>query len=152
MVCLNNSKRNQMGKGIEALLKPFTVNKYGQERHARSLDPNHFLENYAYTGPGTEVRLRETLGDNHALNALDAASKEHDYAYLKEQEEYNKDQNKIKHLHNIWHADDVFIKKASSQTDDTIIGKLASTFISAKENLEKADMLDSKNSVDLEQI
>ena len=49
MVCI--TKRHIQGSGImDTLMSPFTVNKYGNERHARSLDPNHFLENYAYTG------------------------------------------------------------------------------------------------------
>ena len=50
----------------------------------------------------------------------------------------------MKHLNNIWKADDKFIQQASTQQDDPIVGKLASGFISTKENLEKADLLDSK--------
>ena len=72
------------------------------------------------------VRYRDQIGDNHALNALDRAGKEHDYIYLKEQEEYAKDHNRMKHLNNIWKADDKFIQQSSTQQDDPIVGKLAS--------------------------
>ena len=37
--------KNQHGRGvIDKLMAPFTVNKYGNERHMRSLDPNHLLQ------------------------------------------------------------------------------------------------------------
>ena len=77
---------------------------------------------------------REQLHDDTALNKLDQASKEHDYAYIREQQEYNKDHDKTKHLKNIWNADDTFIKQASTQNDDPIVGKLASSFISTKKD------------------
>ena len=61
--------KNQHGRGvIDKLMVPFTVNKYGNERHMRSLDPNHFLQGYNYVGPHTELKLREQLGDNKELN------------------------------------------------------------------------------------
>ena len=143
MVCYGLSIR-QKGRGvIDNLMSGFTKNKYGKEQHAKSLDPRHFLEPYSYTGPYTEVRYREQIGDNKALNALDQASKEHGYVYLKEQEEYAKDNNRMKHINNIWKADDKFIQQSSTQQDDPIVGKLASGFISTKEKLEKANLLDS---------
>ena len=92
MVCYTHSNsRFQQGSGImDSLLRPFTVSKYGNEMHSRSLDPNHFLQGYTFNGPKTEVLLREKLGDDKALNDLDRAAKEHDYAYLREKSEYEK--------------------------------------------------------------
>ena len=86
MVAYNHSSsRFQQGRGImDSLLRPFTVSKYGNEMHSRSLDPKHFLQGYVYNGPKTEVLLREKLGDDKPLNDLDASAKEHDYAYLRE--------------------------------------------------------------------
>ena len=56
------------------------------------------------------------------------------YIYLKEQQEYNKDHNKSKHISNKWRSDDKFIKQASTQNDDPIVGKVASTFIYTKKD------------------
>ena len=114
MVCYSHSSsRLQQGCGVlDDLLRPFTVNKYGNEAHARSLDKNHFMEGYKYVGPRTEVLLREKLGDNIPLNDLDRAAKEHDLNYLHEKEAYNKDHDKQKHINNIWKSDSIFIDKA----------------------------------------
>ena len=102
MVCYTHSNsRLQQGSGLmDSLLRPFTVSKYGNEMHSRSLDPNHFLQGYTFNGPKTEILLREKLGDNIPLNDLDRAAKEHDYAYLREKSEYEKDHNKQKHINN----------------------------------------------------
>ena len=70
---------------MDTLMKPFTVQKYGNEHHARSLDPKHFMQGYNFVGPQTELKLREQLHDNIPLNDLDRTAKEHDYAYLHEQ-------------------------------------------------------------------
>ena len=79
-----NDRRIHQGSGImETLLTPFVVSKYGHEMHARSLDPNHFLEGYRWTGPATEVRLRQQLHDDVPLNDLDATARDHDLAYKK---------------------------------------------------------------------
>ena len=125
-------------------MKPFTVQKYGQEMHARSLDPNHFLQGYSYVGPRTEVSLRDKIGDNIPLNDLDATAKEHDLAYLREKREYEKDHDKQKHMKNVWHADDVFINKSKNSRNDPVMGKIASKLIATKENLEKAGVMDTK--------
>ena len=66
MVCINRKQNG--GSVLDSLMKPFTVSKYGQEMHARSLDPNHFLQGYSYVGPRTEVLLRDKIGDNIPLN------------------------------------------------------------------------------------
>ena len=112
--------------------------------HARSLDPNQFLEGYRFTGPGTQVRFREQLHDDVPLKDLDAAAKEHDLAYLREKEEYQKDNDKQKHLNNIWRADDVFVNKAKNSRNDPIMGNICSKLIATKEGLEKAGIMDSK--------
>jgi len=122
---------------MDTLMKPFTVQKYGNEHHARSLDPKHFMQGYNFVGPQTELKLREQLHDNVPLNDLDRTAKEHDYAYLHEQEEYNKDHDKKKHINNIWKADDQFIDRAKNSHDDPVTGKVASKLISTKESLEK---------------
>ena len=75
--------------------------------HARSLDPNHFLQGYNYTGPGTQLQIREQLHDNIPLNDLDSYAKEHDYSYYNEKKEYERDHDKQKHLNNVWKADDI---------------------------------------------
>ena len=140
-----NTYPKQHGTGIiETLMAPFSVSKYPGEHHSRSLDPNHFMQGYRYTGPETNVRLREQLHDDVPLNDLDAAAKEHDYAYLNEQEGYKKDHNKQKHLQNIWNSDERFIQKSRNSRDDPIVGNLASKFISTKEQLEKSNLMDTK--------
>ena len=145
MVCINSKHRNQQGSGIiDNLLRPFTVRKYGNEMHARSLDPNHFLHGYAYVGPKSELKLREQLHDDVPLNDLDATAKEHDYAYLKEKEEYLQDHDKSKHMKNIWHSDDVFVQKSKNSRDDPIVGNIASKLIATKEGLEKAGVMNTK--------
>ena len=145
MVCINSKHRNQQGSGIiDNLLRPFTVRKYGNEMHARSLDPNHFLHGYAYVGPKSELKLREQLHDDVPLNDLDATAKEHDYAYLKEKEEYLQDHDKSKHMKNIWHSDDVFVQKSKNSRDDPIVGNISSKLIATKEGLEKAGVMNTK--------
>ena len=130
--------KNQHGRGaIDKFMAPFTVNKYGNERHMRSLDPNHFLQGYNYVGPHTELKLREQLGDNKELNSLDSAAKRHDYIYENEKAEYQKDHDKQKHMKNIWKADDEFIAKATSQNDDPVGGVIAANLIKAKKTLEQ---------------
>ena len=127
-------KKKFHGSGI---LDSFTGNKYGNERHLYSLDPNHLGQLYSYTGPFSELKLREQLHDDIPLNKLDEISKKHDYAYLREQEEYNRDHDKKKHMKNIWNADNEFIKESARQNDGPIIGKIASKAIQMKEIGEK---------------
>ena len=145
MVCYTHSNsRFQQGSGLmDSLLRPFTVSKYGNEMHSRSLDPNHFLQGYTFNGPKTEVLLREKLGDDKALNDLDRAAKEHDYAYLREKSEYEKDHNKQKHINNIHRADDVFIDKAKNSRDDPIMGAVSSKLIAGKKKLEESGLLNT---------
>ena len=139
------SSGNIQGSGIiDTLMKPFTVNKYGNERHSYSLDPQHFMSGYNYVGPHTELQLREQLHDNIPLNKLDAAAKVHDYAYLKEKQEYDKDHNRAKHINNVWIADDRFVRDAETQNDDPIMGNISAKLIRTKENLEKAGMLNTQ--------
>ena len=136
---------NQRGTGImENLLKPFTVQKYGQEMHARSFDPKHFLTGYNYVGPKTELMLREKLHDDIPLNDLDQFAKTHDYAYLREKEEYDRDNDKPKHIKRIWESDDQFIRNARQSNDDPIMGKIAANLIEKKEQLEKSGLMDTK--------
>ena len=113
-------------------MRPFTVRRYGNEAHARSLDPHHFLQGYSYVGPRTEVLYRDKIGDNKPLNDLDATAKEHDFAYLREKEGYDRDHKKVKHMRNIHRADDVFINKAKNSRDDPIMGNVSSKLMSAK--------------------
>ena len=111
MVVITLYDREQQGSGIiDTFMSPFTVSKYGNEHHARSLDPKHLLSGYNYVGPGTEVLLRQKLHDDKPLNDLDSYAKTHDITYLNEKEAYNKDHDKQKHLNNIWKADEQFIK------------------------------------------
>ena len=142
MVCYTHSNsRFQNGSGLmDSLLRPFTVSKYGNEMHSRSLDPKHFLQGYVYNGPKTEVLLREKLGDDKPLNDLDASAKEHDYAYLREKAEYEKDHDKQKHINNIHRADSVFIQKAKNSRDDPIMGAISSKLIAGKKKLEEMGM------------
>ena len=141
----DQSLRSQNGNGIiDTMLKPFTVNKYGDERHMRSLDPNHFLTGYSYVGPHTEIMLRSQLHDDVPLNKLDEAAKEHDLSYLHEKEAYEKDHDKPLHMKHIWNEDSKFIAKARAQRDDPIGGIAAANLISAKRKLEQTGVLDSK--------
>ena len=75
-----NKTKFQKGSGVmDTLLRPFTVDKYNLgERHARSLDPEHFLQGYNYVGPFTNLKYREQIHDDQPLNDLDATAKEHD--------------------------------------------------------------------------
>ena len=143
MVCINKRKMNGGGV-IDSMMRPFTVSRYPGEHHARSLDPNHFMQGYTYVGPGTQVRHRDQIGDNIALNDLDRTAEAHDRAYLREKEEYNRDNNKPKHIKNVWHADDVFINKAQNSRDDPIMGKISSRLISTKKGLEQSGLMDTK--------
>ena len=145
MVCYSHSSsRLQQGSGVlDDLLRPFTVNKYGNEAHARSLDKNHFMEGYKYVGPRTEVLLREKLGDNIPLNDLDRAAKVHDLSYLHEKEAYNKDHDKQKHINNIWKSDSIFIDKAKNSRDDPIMGAVSSKLIAGKKKLEESGLLNT---------
>jgi hypothetical protein len=137
--------KNQKGNGVlDTLMKPFTVERYAGEQHARSLDPHHFLQGYSYVGPHTQLKLREKLHDDVPLNDLDSFAKEHDYSYQREYDEYQKDHDRPQHLRNIWKADDEFVEHASNSRDDPIIGNLSAKLISAKENLEKKGILDTK--------
>ena len=42
--------RKRGGGVMDTLMKPFTVQKYGNEHHARSLDPQHFMQGYNFVG------------------------------------------------------------------------------------------------------
>ena len=143
MVCISKRKINGGGV-IDSLMSPFTVNKYGNERHTRSLDPKHFMQGYSFVGPQTEIKLRDRLGDNIALNDLDRTAEVHDRSYLREKSEYERDHNKPKHIKNVWHADDVFIDKARNSRDDPITGKISSRLIQAKKGLEQTGIMDTK--------
>jgi len=143
MVCISKRKVNGGGV-IDSLMRPFTVNKYGNERHARSLDPKHFMQSYTFCGPATEIKYRDRIGDNIALNDLDRTAEVHDRSYLREKEEYERDHNKPKHISNIHRADDVFINRAKNSRDDPIMGKIASRLIQTKKGLEQAGVIDTK--------
>ena len=143
MVCFDH--RRQQGSGvIDTLMKPFTYEKYKGERHGYSLNPNTFLQPFAYLGPHTAVLERERLGDTKVVDDLDQYAKNHDYTYLKEKTEYEKDNNKPKHMSNIWKADDEFVTKAYNSKDEPIMGPLASKLIQTKESLEKNNLMDTK--------
>ena len=143
MVCINN--RKQRGRGVlDVLLKPFTVRKYENEMHSRSLDPNHFLQGYNYVGPHTALKLREQLHDDIPLNDLDEAAKEHDYSYLREKEAYDKDKDKQKHINNVHRSDDIFINKAKNSRNDPVMGNIASNLIATKKGLEESGLMDTK--------
>ena len=139
--------RKQQGKGIvDTLLSPFTVEKYQGEKHARSLDPEHFLQGYNFVGPSSRLDIRlnpdETpKTDSMPLNALDRSAYKHDLAYKHELEGFKKDHNKAKHIKNVWNADREFINEAENQTDDTIMGNLSSKLIETKMNLEENGLL-----------
>ena len=111
-----NETKIQGGSIMDVVLAPFSVNKYENERHARSLDPNHFLQGYNYTGPFTALSTRERLHDDIPVNDLDQMAKTHDCAYKNEKEAYDKDQDKQKHIKNIWVADDTFIQNSKKFT------------------------------------
>ena len=147
MVCFGAHKhvKTQSGNGMmEDLMAHFSVNKYGNERHALSHDPKHYLVGYSYLGPATEIKLREQLHDDVPLNDLDQFAKEHDYAYMKEKEEYQQDHNKQKHMNNVWKHDDVFINKSKNSRDDPEMGNIASALISYKKNAEQSHTLPTK--------
>ena len=134
-----------MGRGgFDTLLKPFTVEKYEGERHARSLDPQHFLQGYTFVGPGTQIDLRDKLKDNKPLNALDRAGEKHDRAYPREKKEFERDKQKTKHMKNIWRAYKDFIEEAEKQDDDPIMGFATAKMIRGKEIAEKAGLLPTK--------
>ena len=140
MVCFSQPDK-QKGSGIiDSLMKNFTFEKYPGERHGYSLNPNTFMKPFSYVGPGTVVKLREQLGDNVPLDDLDKFAKEHDYAYLREKEAYDRDHDRQKHINNVWAADDKFVNQAANSKNEVIMGPIASKLIQTKENLEKAGM------------
>lgn len=133
---------SQNNRGIfDLFMKPFTVSKYGQERHARSLDPFHLFKGYNFVGPGTELRLRNELYDADPVNSFDAAAKKHDNDYAREGQEYNKDLNKNKHMEGIWQADRDFMKSSFMNKDDPIMGTVAAGLIGAKMLGEKLGLM-----------
>ena len=143
MVCINS--KNQKGGGImDTLMKPFTYEKYKGERHGYSLNSKTFLTPFAYLGPHTAVLEREKRGDTQVVDDLDQYAKDHDYSYLKEKTEYEKDHDKQKHMANIWKADDEFVRKSYNSKDEPIMGPIASKLIQTKENLEKHHLMDTK--------
>jgi hypothetical protein len=125
-------------------LNKVTASKYSGEHHAISLDPRHFGEGYTFAGPGTALDTREKLHDNIPLNSLDNAAKEHDYAYMKEANDYSRDNNKTKHMENVWNADAQFMGKAFLNKDDPVMGTIAAGMIGAKMMGEKLGLLDTK--------
>ena len=90
---------------MDSSMKDFSAHKYPGENHAYSMDPKHTGQSHNWVGPGTDISTREKLHDDISLNKLDAAAKKHDYAYLREKEEYLKDHDKKKHINNVWKAD-----------------------------------------------
>ena len=91
----------QNGSGVmDTLMKTFTAEKYPNERHAYSLDVNHFMQPYSFVGPQTRLDIRlnadETPKPNSIpLNDLDSSALKHDLAYKHELEGYNRDHNKL---------------------------------------------------------
>ena len=144
MVCYNHGRQQGSGSVIDTLMKPFTYEKYPGERHGYSLNPKTFLTPFAYLGPHTNVLEREKRGDTQVVDDLDQYAKDHDYSYLKEKTEYENDNNKQKHMVNIWKADDEFVRKAYNSKDEPIMGPLSSKLISTKESLEKNNLMDTK--------
>ena len=141
MVAFSSQNKKYHGSGI---LDSFTANKYGNERHAYSLDPRNIGVPYRFVGPFSEVKLRDQLNDNIPLNELDRVAEKHDRAYLREKEAYAIDHDKKKHMNNIWKADDEFIRDSNNQMDDPIIGKISSKLIQMKKIGEQTGILDSK--------
>ena len=137
------SSGNSRG-AFDTLMKPFIASKYGQERHARSLDPMHLFQGYSFVGPGTELHLRNQLEDATPINSLDRAAKAHDNAYGKEAQEYSVDRNKNKHMQNIWSADSSFIASTFLNRDDPIMGTIGAGLIGMKMLGEKTGLLDTK--------
>ena len=80
--------RKQYGNGVlDTLMKPFTVERYKNERHARSLAPSTFGKLMDFMGPFTSLkdRLNPDLTpkpDSIPINHADHASMLHDIAYM----------------------------------------------------------------------
>ena len=70
MVAFNHKKQNG-GSMFDNLLKPFTYEKYKGEHHGYSLNPKTFLKPFSYNGPGTQIKLRQQLGDTQVVGDLD---------------------------------------------------------------------------------
>ena len=85
----------------------------------------------------SELMLREKLHDDIPLNDLDQFAKTHDYAYLREKDEYDRDHDKPKHIKRIWESDDQFIRNARQSKDDPIMGKIAANLIEKKRAIRK---------------
>ena len=130
------------GHGIvDNILNNFTAKtEFPEERHGREY---LFGRNYQFLGPFTRYKERIERSDM-GINALDRAAKEHDGIYYNEQSEYAKDNDKQKHLNNIWKADDIFIRKAKAQHDDPIMCNIIAKMIQAKEYGEKHHLIDTK--------
>ena len=144
MVCI--TKKHQKGSGIlDNILSAFTFSRFPNERHAISLAPETFGKPFSFMGPGTNLDKRlnpdfTPKSDSLPINKSDLASYYHDIKYYKEQQAYNKDKDKNKHMHNIWHADDEFIKEMNQDKNEPMAA-VAKKLIQTKENLEKAHLL-----------
>jgi len=134
--------KRQGGGIIETLMKPFTYAAYPGEQHAYSLAPSTFNVSFSYMGPGTrlDMRLNDDLtpkSDSQPINHADYASMQHDIAYMKAKDNYDKNptkENKQRQLKKVWDADDQFIDEMKRDKEEQM-APIAGKLISVKKNL-----------------
>ena len=135
MVCFNQSKM-----------------RGGMELHARSLNPSTFLQRHNFTGPGDIIPEKTDQQGNPLpqytpINSLDRKSFEHDkaYHYAKKAYEENKNPENWKlQRKKIDEADNKYVHDAWNDTNEPILGKLASTAVYLKNKAENVGILPTR--------
>ena len=151
MVCYNHKAKFQQGAGaIDSIMKVFTVERYPNERHARSLAPATFLQPMSFMGPHSDLSRRldtneQPLPDSQFVNESDRQSYIHDLAYKHAKDDYMKNptpQNHKVQMQKVWNADEKFIN-AMDHDNEEPMAKVAGKLIQLKRAGEKVGVLPS---------
>jgi len=144
MVVFGHDKQNrQNGAGIiDTLLKPFTVERYKNERHARSLAPATFGKPMQFMGPQTNLSQRlnpdgSPKADSQPINKSDYNSYLHDLAYDRAKKDYLKNptpENRKVQLNKVWDADNKFINEMNQDNEEPM-APIAGKLIATKKNI-----------------
>ena len=131
---------------MDTLLKPFTFEKYKNERHA--INENGIP--YNWMGPFTSIKDRTNPDgtykeDSKPISKGDYESYLHDKTYYKAKQDYDKNptpENRNQQLQKVWNVDDKFVNAMNNITNEKM-APLAGSLISTKQNLEKMGILPS---------
>ena len=125
---------------MDMLLKPFTFERYKNERHA--INENGIP--YNWMGPFTSIKDRTNPDGTYKesstpISKADYESYLHDKTYYKAKQDYDKNptpENRNQQLQKVWTADDKFVNEMSKIKNERM-APLAGSLISTKKYLEK---------------